>query len=63
MLDPETLRLFQARPERLQEGIEAQPLATDIVIDEVQKAIWRFWKICCFRFEFRCLHAEPNATW
>lgn len=37
LLDPETLRLFQARPERLQERIAAQPLATDIVIDEVQK--------------------------
>ena len=37
LLDPETLRLFQARPERLQERIAAQPLATDVVIDEVQK--------------------------
>jgi predicted AAA+ superfamily ATPase len=37
LLDPETLRLFQARPERLIERIEAQPLATDVVIDEVQK--------------------------
>lgn len=37
LLDPETLRLFQARPERLQERIAAQPLVTDVVIDEVQK--------------------------
>jgi predicted AAA+ superfamily ATPase len=37
MLDPETLRLFQARPERLLERIAAQPLITDVVIDEVQK--------------------------
>lgn len=37
MLDPETLRLFQARPERLQERIAAQPQITDVVIDEVQK--------------------------
>ncbi len=38
MLDPETLRLFQARPERLQERVDAQPQVTDVVIDEVQKA-------------------------
>lgn len=37
LLDPQTLRLFQARPERLQERIAAQPLLTDVVIDEVQK--------------------------
>jgi predicted AAA+ superfamily ATPase len=37
MLDPETVRLFQARPERLLERIHAQPLITDVVIDEVQK--------------------------
>jgi predicted AAA+ superfamily ATPase len=37
MLDPETLRLFQARPERLMERVAAQPLVTDVVIDEVQK--------------------------
>jgi uncharacterized protein len=37
MLDPETVRLFQARPERLIERIDAQPLITDVVIDEVQK--------------------------
>ena len=37
MLDPETVRLFQARPERLLERIDAQPLITDVVIDEVQK--------------------------
>jgi len=38
LLDPETLRLFQARPERLQERIAAQPAVTEVVIDEVQKA-------------------------
>lgn len=37
MLDPETFRLFQARPERLQERIAAQTQVTDVVIDEVQK--------------------------
>lgn len=37
MLDPETFRLFQARPERLLERIAAQPQITDVVIDEVQK--------------------------
>ena len=37
MLDPETHRLFQARPERLMERVAAQPLITDVVIDEVQK--------------------------
>ena len=37
MLDPETLRLFQARPERLMERVAAQPSVTDVVIDEVQK--------------------------
>ena len=37
MLDPETQRLFQARPERLQERIDGQPQVTDVVIDEVQK--------------------------
>ncbi|MBP8286628.1 MAG: ATP-binding protein [Rhodoferax sp.] len=37
MLDPETLRLFQARPERLMERVAAQQLVTDVVIDEVQK--------------------------
>ena len=37
MLDPETVRLFQARPERLLERIDAHPLITDVVIDEVQK--------------------------
>lgn len=37
LLDPETFRLFQARPERLMERVAAQPQATDVVIDEVQK--------------------------
>ena len=34
MLDPETHRLFQARPERLMERVAALPLVTDVVIDE-----------------------------
>lgn len=38
LLDPQTQRLYQARPERLQELIAAHPQASDIVIDEVQKA-------------------------
>lgn len=37
LLDPESQRLFQARPERLFERIAAQPQAVDVVIDEVQK--------------------------
>lgn len=37
LLDPETFRLFQARPERLEERIAAQPQATVVVVDEVQK--------------------------
>jgi predicted AAA+ superfamily ATPase len=37
LLDPESCRLFQARPERLEERIAAQPQAVNIVIDEVQK--------------------------
>lgn len=37
LLDPESVRLFQARPERLLERIAAQPQAVDVVIDEVQK--------------------------
>ena len=37
LLDPESCRLFQARPERLLERIAAQPHAVDVVIDEIQK--------------------------
>lgn len=37
LLDPETQRLFQARPERLREAVAGQPQATQVVIDEVQK--------------------------
>jgi len=37
LLDPQSQRLFQARPERLLERIAAQPQAVDVVIDEVQK--------------------------
>ena len=38
LLDPETQRLFQARPERLKERIAAHPETNIIVVDEVQKA-------------------------
>lgn len=37
LLDPETQRLYQARPERLRELIAGRPEATNVVIDEVQK--------------------------
>ncbi len=37
LLDPETFRLFQARPERLLERVAAQPKVVDVVIDEIQK--------------------------
>lgn len=37
LLDPETLRLFSARPERLIETAEANPQKKQIVIDEIQK--------------------------
>ena len=37
LLDPETLRLFSARPERLIETVEANPQKKQIVIDEIQK--------------------------
>jgi predicted AAA+ superfamily ATPase len=37
LLDPESHRLFLARPERLLERVAAQPQAVDVVIDEVQK--------------------------
>jgi len=37
LLDPETQRRFQARPERLRELIAGHPEATEVVIDEVQK--------------------------
>jgi predicted AAA+ superfamily ATPase len=37
LLDPETLRLFSARPERLVEAVEANPGKRQIVIDEIQK--------------------------
>jgi predicted AAA+ superfamily ATPase len=38
LLDPEAQRIYQARPERLRELVAGQPQATDVVIDEVQKA-------------------------
>jgi uncharacterized protein len=38
LLDPETQRLLQARPERLRELIAGRPATRDVVIDEVQKA-------------------------
>ena len=37
LLDPESYRLFHARPERLVERVAAEPQAVNIVIDEVQK--------------------------
>ena len=37
LLDPETLRLFSAHPERLIETTEANPQKMQIVIDEIQK--------------------------
>ncbi|NGX54462.1 MAG: hypothetical protein KR126chlam2_00073 [Chlamydiae bacterium] len=37
LLDPELLRLYGARPERLRETIDAHPSLFTIVIDEVQK--------------------------
>ena len=37
LLDPESQRIYQARPERLRELIAAQPEVADVVIDEVQK--------------------------
>jgi predicted AAA+ superfamily ATPase len=37
LLDPETQRLHQARPERLRERLAAEPAITHVVIDEVQK--------------------------
>jgi len=37
LLEPETLRLLSARPERLREMIGARPNALQVVIDEVQK--------------------------
>lgn len=37
LLDPESQRLYQARPERLRELIAGRPEVTDVVIDEVQK--------------------------
>ncbi len=37
LLDPETLRLFSARPERLIEVVEANPRSQQVIIDEIQK--------------------------
>lgn len=37
LLDPETLRLFSARPERLIEVVEASPRGKQVIIDEIQK--------------------------
>ena len=37
LLEPETLRLLSARPERLREQIEARPGLRQVVVDEVQK--------------------------
>ena len=38
LLDPDALRTYSARPERLREFVDGHPAATIIVIDEVQKA-------------------------
>src|SRR5271157_3875725 len=38
LLDPETLRLYQARPERLRELVAANPAPQTFVVDEAQKA-------------------------
>jgi len=38
LLSPEVLRAYQARPERLRERIDAEPGATTVVVDEIQKA-------------------------
>lgn len=37
LLDPESQRLYQARPERLVELVAGHPDAADVVIDEIQK--------------------------
>lgn len=37
LLDPETLRLLSARPERLIEVVEASPRDRGVIIDEIQK--------------------------
>ena len=37
LLSPENYRLFSARPERLQEMIEANPAQNSVIIDEIQK--------------------------
>jgi predicted AAA+ superfamily ATPase len=37
LLDPESQRLYQARPERLRELLAGRPHVLDVVIDEVQK--------------------------
>ena len=37
LLSPESYRLFSARPERLQEMIEANPAQNSVIIDEIQK--------------------------
>ena len=37
LLDPESFRLFSARPERLNEIIDAEPLKRVVIIDEIQK--------------------------
>ncbi len=38
LLDPESQRLYLARPERLRELIAGRPEITEVVIDEIQKA-------------------------
>ncbi len=38
LLDPEAQRLYRARPERLHQVVAGNPVARDVVIDEIQKA-------------------------
>jgi len=38
LLAPDVLRTYQARPERLRERLAAEPAASTVVIDEIQKA-------------------------
>ena len=37
LLQPDTLRLYQGRPERIRDAVRAQPEGQTIIIDEVQR--------------------------
>jgi len=41
LLDPERVRFFSARPERLKEIVDANPQSNCVVIDEIQDK--NFW--------------------